>query len=501
MKQVKINRSGKRLKVVIIICLVILTAVTVSIFLWVDHVRQLRADMESYLESAVAHVEQGYCYLTQVDAEAALDLAQRLSDDERIGYLSDIIRFTDLVLSSNELFSDGFYNLALEGYVVAAQMASRFEDIDTGFLAERIVLTENFITFFKLIEYAESLAEAADYEVALSVYEQARSAAAALSFADGVAMAEDGLAYVQERIISAKRALAAEYLSQGEQFYSDEKFTHAVIYFRSSLELYIEIDDTEGIRLATSRVEETERKLAEIALHEPPDEDDTIDSSLEEDLDDAFDDTGEPGEPGEQLSNYEHNLSIYFNMRTLIDDQNRRPANQIRMGSVEGKNEGWYNGCGWVATYNALILLGDPVHPAQIVRSFETSGGAVLGGVFGTYPKTIEAYLKDLGFDVNHTLFPRLSAGIDDAIRASRVCILAYAHTSAAHYITIEYREDIGKFVVYNDSLARVMSANLGLQNETNVGAAVDSVTDFLRGTPDILFPFSLITVSNITLN
>jgi len=494
MKKIRNNRSGKRLKVVVIIGLVLLILVLVSIALWVDHVRQLRADMESYLESAVAHIEQGYCYLTQVEAEAALDLARRLSDDESIGYLSEIIRFTDIVLNSNELFADGFYRLALDGYVMAAQIASRFDDIDTGFLADKIVRTENFITFFNLIEYAESLTEAADYEFALSVYEQARSAAAALSFADGVAMAEDGIAYVHERIISVKRALAEEYLSQGELYFKQEKYIQAVIYFRSSLELYVEIDDTEGIRLVTSRVEETEAKLAEIALYVPPDEDDTIDNSLEEALDEPSDDAGEPGE---QLSNYEYNLSIYFNMSTLIDDQNRRPANQVRMGSVEGMNEGWYNGCGWVATYNALILLGDPVHPADIVNYFETSGGAAFGGMFGTYPKAIEAYLRGLGFDVNHTLFPRSSTGIDDAIRASRVAILAYAHMSAAHYITIEYRDDIGMFVIYNDSSARARSASLGFQNETNVGAAVDSVADFLRGTPEILFPFSLITASN----
>ena len=493
----RINRSGKRLKVVVIIGLVLLILVLVSIALWVDHVRQLRADMESYLESAVAHIEQGYCYLTQVEAEAALDLARRLSDDESIGYLSEIIRFTDIVLNSNELFADGFYRLALDGYVMAAQIASRFDDIDTGFLADKIVRTENFITFFNLIEYAESLTEAADYEFALSVYEQARSAAAALSFADGVAMAEDGIAYVHERIISVKRALAEEYLSQGELYYREEKFVIAVIYFRSSLELYVEIDDAEGIRLATSRVEETESKLAEIALYEPPDEDDTTDNSLEETLDD--DALDQPGEPGGPLTNYEHNLSIYFNMSTLIDDQNRRPANQVRMGSVEGMNEGWYNGCGWVATYNALILLGDPVHPAEIVNYFETSGGAAFGGMFGTYPKAIEAYLRDLGFDVNHTLFPRTSTGIDDAIRASRVAIIAYAHTSAAHYVTIEYRDDIGKFVIYNDSSARAMSVSLGFQNETNVGAAVDSVAAFLRGSPEILFPFSLITMDFIT--
>jgi len=165
------------------------------------------------------------------------------------------------------------------------------------------------------------------------------------------------------------------------------------------------------------------------------------------------------------------------------------------MGSREGMNEGWYNGCGWVATYNALILLGTPEHPAEIVRYFETSGGTVFGGVFGTYPNSIESYIRSLGFSVNHAMFPQLSMNIDNAIKASRVSILAYVHTSAAHYATIEYREDIGKFVVYNDRFARTRSESLGFQNDTNVGAVIDSIAAFINNTPDILFSFSLITV------
>jgi len=159
-------------------------------------------------------------------------------------------------------------------------------------------------------------------------------------------------------------------------------------------------------------------------------------------------------------------------------------------------NEGWYNGCGWVAAYNALILLGNPKHPADIVRFFEESGGTVLGGVFGTYPNTIESYFRSLGYSVDHTLFPQLTMNIDDAIKASRVSILAYAHTNAAHYAAIEYNEDIDKFIVYNDSFARTRSANLGLENTTSTGAAIDSISALINNTRDILFSFSLIIVS-----
>jgi len=159
-------------------------------------------------------------------------------------------------------------------------------------------------------------------------------------------------------------------------------------------------------------------------------------------------------------------------------------------------NEGWYNGCGWIAAYNALVVLETPVHPAEIVRYFEESGGIVLGGVFGTYPNTIEEYMRSQGYRVSHTLFPQLSTSLDDAIKGSRVSILAYLHSSAAHYVAIEYREDIGRFVVYNDSFAQARSSRLGFQNETSAGAAIDSIDALISGTPEIRLSFSLITIN-----
>jgi len=212
-------------------------------------------------------------------------------------------------------------------------------------------------------------------------------------------------------------------------------------------------------------------------------------------------DTGEVGSDtgsgqGGQDSNYDHNRSIDFDMTAFIDDQRQWPANQVRMGATDGRNEGWYNGCGWVAAFNALMLLGNPQHPADIVRHFETDGGMVFGGVLGTYPHAIERLFISMGYDVSHTLFPSATLNIDDAIRKSGTGILAYAHTRAAHFIMVEYREEDGRFIIYNDNLARARSAHLGLDNESGVGAVVDSVDSFLQNTQQILFPFSLITIS-----
>jgi len=368
------------------------------------------------------------------------------------------------------------------------------EYIENG--ANRIsVKTNMIVAFYMLIDRAEHLTDITEYDAAINVYEEARIVALAVSYAGGIDIAESGVIHVHELILTAKRNEAMTLFVQGNDLYNEALYKESLDYFFKALDIYVELNDNQNIFLTTARINYAEQKIIERENEQNPDPDGTEDDSEDENI--IEDDTTPENDPSDNItSNYKHNRSIYFDLITPVDHQSRRPASDIRMGVNEGYNEGWYNGCGWIATYNALIILGKPVHPAEIVRSFETNVGIVLGGVFGTYPNAIVDYLNYMGFNVTHTLFPQLTMNIDEVIKSSKVSILAYAHTSAAHYIAIEYREDIDKFIVYNDSFARVRSENLVFQNETNAGAAIDSVAALISNTPNILFSFSLIVVS-----
>jgi len=346
------------------------------------------------------------------------------------------------------------------------------------------VATETIAAFYTFIEQAEAFAERSDFETAITVFDAAKKIAETISYTEGITLAEDGIEEMHRRIIIAKRNEAMEMFNTGDKYYRDSQYTQALEYLYKALDIYIELDDHQNINLTTERINASEQRLAEMEAdnQEPPPADESPQDESEEQIAPTL--------------NYEHNRSISFDMRTLIDYQNQSPANRVRMGTTDGLNEGWYNGCGWIATYNALIILENPKHPAEIVRYFEESGGIAFGGVFGTYPNAIEAYLRSLGNNVSHTLFPQVNMNIDEVIKNSQVSILAYLHTNAAHYVTIEYREDIDKFIVYNDNFARIRSSNLGFQNYTDLGAAIDSVSAYISSTREILFSFSLIVVS-----
>jgi len=344
------------------------------------------------------------------------------------------------------------------------------------------------VMFYETIKRAEDLAENQDYETAILFYENAKQAAAELSFSGGISYADEGIAEMQNRIIEAKRAEASDLFMQGNRNINNGEYTQALEYYIDALEIYLEINDEHGISNTLERIEFTKEKISES-------EDNQL-TDIDGDQAGQDEDSSSGTLSDEAMSNYEHNINIEFDLQKLIDNQKIRPANQIKMGSTEGMNEGWYNGCGWIATYNALLILGKPIHPAEIVKHFEENAGTVFGGVFGTYPNAIDAYIKSFGYNTTHTVFPQISLNIDETIKASKVAILAYLHTSAAHYVTIEYREDIDKFVVYNDGSARVYSENTGSREETETGAAIDSVNSFINNTSGILFSFSLIVVS-----
>ena len=365
-------------------------------------------------------------------------------------------------------------------------------------IANAIPTVEMFAHFFSMLTMAEETIEKAAentdfngglllYEKANLIYEEADIIAKALSFKEGIAIAETGIKGVHESIVIAKRNEGLRLLEMGSlseanmQDYDFDMLSESLEYYHAALGIFTEIGDLENAEMTQARINDIEARIAQNNTTHEDNQGTTPPDAIEE---------------NEILSNYNHNTRINFDLRTPIDFQRQRPASEILMGTHEGYNEGWYNGCGWIATYNALLLLENPIHPAEIVKHFEESVGIVLGGIFGTYPNAIEDYLRSFGYTVNQTIFPQLRLNIDESVKSSKVSILAYTHTSAAHYVTIEYKEDIDKFVIYNDGFARAYSENLGFQSLTTVGAAVDSIEAFISNTPNILFSFSLITIN-----
>ena len=131
-------------------------------------------------------------------------------------------------------------------------------------------------------------------------------------------------------------------------------------------------------------------------------------------------------------------------MSELIYNQTKIPKTKWRYGFRSSAA----TGCGWIAVYNALVLMGYEVKPERLIRYFLFQLPLIHGN-FGTIIPGPAIYFKRCGFDVKISLRRKK---FDEAASESDVCILFFYWRNkwrfGAHFTTVQYQD--GKFVGYN---------------------------------------------------
>ena len=131
-------------------------------------------------------------------------------------------------------------------------------------------------------------------------------------------------------------------------------------------------------------------------------------------------------------------------MEKLIFCQRDIPKEQWRYGFRSSAA----TGCGWIAAYNALHILGDHGEPEELIRSFEQQLPLIHGNL-GTTILAPAFYMKKRGYLVDWTsCYDRFDA----LARRSDVCILFYRWRKkwkiGAHFTALQHTPD--GFVGYN---------------------------------------------------
>ena len=131
-------------------------------------------------------------------------------------------------------------------------------------------------------------------------------------------------------------------------------------------------------------------------------------------------------------------------MEDLIYNQRKIPKEQWRYGLRSSAA----TGCGWIATYNALRLMGYRVKPEDLIAYYERQLPLIHGNA-GTSILGPAVCLKQMGFP---TKVVAERKQFDQAAKEADVCILFYRWTKkwkyGAHFVAVEYEN--GKFVGYN---------------------------------------------------
>ena len=131
-------------------------------------------------------------------------------------------------------------------------------------------------------------------------------------------------------------------------------------------------------------------------------------------------------------------------MEDLIFCQRDIPKEQWRYGFRTSAA----TGCGWIATYNALHLLGDHAQPEELIRYYQRQLPLIHGNL-GTTILAPAFYMKKRGYLVDWTsCYDRF----DTLAKHSDVCILFYRWRKAwkigAHFTALQHTAD--GFVGYN---------------------------------------------------
>lgn len=121
----------------------------------------------------------------------------------------------------------------------------------------------------------------------------------------------------------------------------------------------------------------------------------------------------------------------------------------INQGMMKDIPFGWFDtkakGCGWIAAYNLLKMLGKETEMARCAKELEK--GAFLGELMGENYFKLFAWLKKQGLDVSMS-FPTNRSALKK-IAASPCGIILYNHARGAHYVT--YRNlGKGNIQIYN---------------------------------------------------
>ncbi len=131
-------------------------------------------------------------------------------------------------------------------------------------------------------------------------------------------------------------------------------------------------------------------------------------------------------------------------MKDLIYNQRDIPRDQWRYGFRTSAA----TGCGWIATYNALGLLGCRAKPEDLILWFERCLPLIHGN-FGTILPAPALFFKQQGFPVKLSALP---ARYDALARESDAAILFYRWRKGlklgTHFVALEYKD--GRFVGYN---------------------------------------------------
>lgn len=191
------------------------------------------------------------------------------------------------------------------------------------------------------------------------------------------------------------------------------------------------------------------------------------------------------------IANYLYNKDLpdQPNVNIFDSDGYLREQSESDVGKYRyGYTLTMYQGCGWIATYNAAKILGLDIPPCEIIREYELNG-VLAYGYLGSQPLAIAQFFMRRGYDVNIKLKSaedEPTEAFDNLAGMYKANILLFTRDNGItkHYITLDKVDD-DYYLAYNRDVYDAENDYID-----------DSLENFLKHKQSILISISKINAS-----
>lgn len=269
------KRKIKKILMIAIPILLVLAILTVILLVRYNNRKKDIAAMEQSFYDAIEYIQADNYPRAKTECQNALDLANKLKDEEIQTDASNYMKLIESVLAGDTDLNDGEYRDAQRNYLNAQNRSRYADNLGLDYIQDRLEQTGQYITVYDLIALGDTLVSNLQYDKAEEQYSAAQLLAGSIYFTEGRDSAIAALEKLYESMkqdqadnaaaqqqASEAQSAAAGVLSEGDAAFAKGDYTSALTYYTTSLQKYSELEDEVQVAALLIKIAATEEKLA-----------------------------------------------------------------------------------------------------------------------------------------------------------------------------------------------------------------------------------------------
>ncbi len=270
------KRRIRRILMIVIPVLVMLTILSVVLFVQYRKKQEKRAQMETGYTDTIEYIQSDNYIRAQECCKDALELADQLKDSKMQKELGNYQKLIEAVLAAEDYLDNKKYTDAQNAYGEAANRSKYVDNVGIDYIEDRQELTADYIAVYDLINLGDTLVLNLQPDKAEEKYMEAKILAGEIYFDEGRQAAIDALEklYADQKEEKeaeneelkealAKQETAANYMAQGNEAFAEGDYESAKVYYSSARQSYSDMgDETQGAA-AQEKLEITENKISQ----------------------------------------------------------------------------------------------------------------------------------------------------------------------------------------------------------------------------------------------